>query len=374
MDKATRGQVKQHNRRLVMRALVENLANNRAALAIATRLTKPTIGTIINELIEAGYVLEVGYGESTSSGGKRPTIIQFVPTARQVIAISIEQDEIIAQLAYLDGEIVAHHHTVLNEDDNIEYKLQGTINALLAQKDTDLLCIGIGLPGIIDNDAGVVVHSPSLGWVSLPLAKILQEQYHVPCYIGNNTELATRVQVRQSEYLTDHLVTVSIGDAIEIGSTFGGDIYQHGEDMGRLPIPSMNTTVGVLRWKKVKETAQEIITKNPDSVLASQKFTYLLLRHAINLGDAPALELLDDMATILAYLYRWIIALMRPSEIVLAGSMSKLGQILLDAISEKLEQNATNSGTTQARLTIAQADYLSLQGALVYALQEELGI
>lgn len=374
MDKATRGQVKRHNRRLVMRALVTKIADNRAALAIATGLTKPTIGTIISELIDAGYVSEIGYGESTSSGGKRPTLIEFVPTARQVIAVSIAQDEIIAQLAYLDGSVVARHSIAIHESDNTEQALYSAINALMAQKDTDLLCIGVGLSGIVDRSAGIVVHSESLRWTGLPLAQNLMKKYKVSCYIGNNTELATRVQVRQSMQKTEHLVTVSIDDAIEIGSTFGGDIYQHGEDIGQLPVPKLNTTVGALRWKAIKLKAKKIIAKHPDSVLASQKFTYLLLRRAVNLGEAPALELLDEIATIVAHVYHWIIGLMRPSEIVLAGSMSELGQILIDAVEEKLRQEDTHRALTYARLTLAQTNYLSLEGALVYALQEELGI
>lgn len=374
MDKATRGQVKRHNRRLVMRALVTKIADNRAALAIATGLTKPTIGTIISELIDAGYVSEIGYGESTSSGGKRPTLIEFVPTARQVIAVSIAQDEIIAQLAYLDGSVVARHHSLISENDDIQDALHSTINALIAQKDTELLCIGIGVSGIVDSFAGIVVHSESLRWTGLPLAQNLMKKYKVSCYIGNNTELATRVQVRQSMQKSDHLVTVSIDDAIEIGSTFGGDIYQHGEDIGQLPVPKLNTTVGALRWKAIKLKAKKIIAKHPDSVLASQKFTYLLLRRAINLGETPALELLDEIATIVAHVYHWIIGLMRPSEIVLAGSMSELGQVLIDAVEKKLRHEDTHRALTYARLTLAQTNYLSLEGALVYALQEELGI
>src|SRR5690606_15173640 len=179
MDKATRGQVKRHNRRLVMRALVTKIADNRAALAIATGLTRPTIGTIISELIEAGYVSEIGYGESTSSGGKRPTLIEFVPMARQVIAVSIAQDEIIAQLAYLDGSVVARHHRVISEADDIQQALYNTINALIAQKDTELLCIGIGVSGIVDSFAGIVVHSESLRWTGLPLAQNLMKKYKV---------------------------------------------------------------------------------------------------------------------------------------------------------------------------------------------------
>ena len=49
MEKATRKHVKRHNRQLVMRAIYEAKADNRAALAQETGLTKPTVSNIVSD-------------------------------------------------------------------------------------------------------------------------------------------------------------------------------------------------------------------------------------------------------------------------------------------------------------------------------------
>ena len=84
--KATREQLKRHNRQLLLRAVYYDLADNRAALAQMTGLAKPTVSDLIAELMEEGLLEEGGLGESTDIGGKRPTLIKFVPTPATSLA------------------------------------------------------------------------------------------------------------------------------------------------------------------------------------------------------------------------------------------------------------------------------------------------
>lgn len=375
MDKATRAQVKQHNRRLVMRALFEELADNRAALAVETGLTKPTIGTIIGELIDSGYVIEDGFGTSSSSGGKRPTILRFLSDVRRVIGISIRAEEIIAGIATLDGIITAHHYNVLLSDDDPLEILKYTINALLTQSDAPVIAIAIGIPGQVD-EAGIVMQSPIKGLDQIALAEHFRETFDIPCYVNNNTALITRMQVKESQQngSIESLVTVSIGDVIEIGSTFGGNVYQHAGDIARFSVPNADYRFGILQWQQVKQRMATIASNNPDSVLNSRKLSYLLLRRAIHLNEKEAIDLHNELALLLSHIYRWIIGLMRPSDIVLTGSISLLGDSLLESIATNLGEDVSAQDLSKVRLTLAQSEYLSMQGAVIFALQEELGI
>jgi DNA-binding IclR family transcriptional regulator len=54
--KATRTQLRRHNRLLILRAIYAGEADNRAALAQATGLAKPTVSELVTELIESGLV------------------------------------------------------------------------------------------------------------------------------------------------------------------------------------------------------------------------------------------------------------------------------------------------------------------------------
>jgi DNA-binding MarR family transcriptional regulator len=73
VPKLTAQQLKEHNQRLVLKAIYSRQAASRAALAQETGLTRPTVSQIVAELLELGLVLEAGHGES--SGGKPPMLL-----------------------------------------------------------------------------------------------------------------------------------------------------------------------------------------------------------------------------------------------------------------------------------------------------------
>ncbi|MEP7293221.1 MAG: helix-turn-helix domain-containing protein, partial [Chloroflexota bacterium] len=165
--KATREQIRQHNRQLLLRAVYTGLADNRAALAAETGLAKPTVSDLIGELLEDGLLVESGRGESTDSGGKRPTLIKFVPNARQVIGVSLDNGRVFAVLSNLAGQVIAQHYDELEnaQGEEAAAMLTDVINGLVAQLDAPLLCIGVGVPGVVDVSNGVIADSQPLGWV-----------------------------------------------------------------------------------------------------------------------------------------------------------------------------------------------------------------
>ena len=101
-DKATHGQIRRHNRELLLRAIYNGVADNRAALAQETGLAKPTVSELIGELIDDGLLIEEGHGPSTEGGGKRPRLLKFVPTARHIIGISLSEERVLGALAILE--------------------------------------------------------------------------------------------------------------------------------------------------------------------------------------------------------------------------------------------------------------------------------
>jgi predicted NBD/HSP70 family sugar kinase len=376
MEKATRKQIKHHNRRLVLRAVYENKADNRAALAQITGLTKPTVSNIISDLLHHGFVEEIGRGESTASGGKRPTLLSFVPTARQVIGLSLSSTEVVGCLSNLNGDFIARHIVTVTDKVTPLKAVEYTINALLAQNDASILCICIGVPGIV-NDDGVVVSSPALDWCDIWLADSVHRAYRVPVYVGNNTEFATRTQmVYGGKHNTGNLATLFVGDTIEIGTAFSPDFYQHGGDISPLALPHHPNQAGFLCWKNIKARVQELVIQYPDSILAKDDSPLFLdIRRACLLNEEAALLIRDEIASALAQVFAWIIALMRPDEIVLAGVMSLMGQSLIDLTRDKLCDILPHSVVNATRISLAElSQHLELRGAVAHGLHQELGI
>lgn len=379
--KATHEQLKQHNLHLLLRTVYSGQADNRAALAQHSGLAKPTVSELVAELMDTGLLVEDGHGQSTESGGKRPRLLRFVPTARQVIGVSLDTVRASAMLANLDGQVVARHSTDLNgkQGDDALTLLRETINGLIAQLDAPLLCLGIGVPGNVANDTGVVRESAYLGWRDLPLARLLAEAYQVPTHVANTTELAAMAQFSfaPGERIRN-LVTILINQTIEIGITLGGAVYHYGTDIGCLHVAPSTNEADVLQsyltLPAVRARALVLAQRFPSTTLPLSDLTYLDIRQARLLGDPLADALFQELADHLALLCAWVIALLRPDHIVLVGPVADLGDALLARIAEKVAARFESESVDAVSFSFADSANVSALGAVANALQNELGI
>ncbi|MCC7210019.1 MAG: ROK family protein [Anaerolineae bacterium] len=373
--KATHEQLKRHNRQLLLRTIFWDGVNNRAALAQATGLAKPTVSDLIADLIADGLLIEGGHGESTDSGGKRPRLLEFVPGARQVIGLSLNGHQALGVLSNLDGQIIAEHVTDTTgiAGEALAPVMIEAINGLIAQLDAPLLCLGVGVPGLVDQEGGLVRSAPQLGWRNYPVAALLRQHFEVTTYLGNNTELAAAARLAfKVESDEGQLVTVLIGDGVEVG--IAGAVYHSGGDLGCLRIGGNERLDHLLGWPAIVRRMRALAHDFAPSSLNPDAASYLRIRHAADNGDSAALVLVDELADYLSYVVGWIIALLRPDHIVFVGPIADLGERLIASIEAKAEHLLQPDLIAAVKLSATgNAERLSAQGAVALALREELG-
>ena len=379
-SKATHEQIRRHNRQLLLRGVYSGSEDNRAALAKATGLARPTVSDLIAELIDEGLLVEGGHGESTESGGKRPRLLEFVPGARQVIGVSLDTHRALGLLSNLSGQIMAEHMADLGSvtGNDLIGSLKEVINGLVAQLDAPLLCIGVGVPGKINKETGIVTNSANLGWYNVPLAQILGKTYEVPVYIGNNTEQAAMAQVAafQAAGSSKSLVTLLMNDYVEVGFALEGPLYHSGGDIGCIRLSDTKRLDELLGWPSVQMRLAELCREHPDSTLAAAKnVNYLQIRLAAEHGDSAAASLYNELVDTLAQVYAWVIGLLRPDQVSLVGPIADMGQNLLDKITERVGDLLLPEIVGAVEFSLADdAQYLSATGAVVQSLRSELGI
>jgi len=365
--KATREQLKRHNRQLVLRAVYYGLADNRAALAQETGLAKPTVSDIISELMGEGLIVECGRGESTDSGGKRPTILRFVPDARQVIGISLESHHVMGVLSNIAGTIAAQHYIEFENasGENLLTRIRGVINGLLAQRDAPLLCIGVGVPGAVDSTVGYVHHSPYRELTSLALGDLLSAHYHTPVYVGNNGELAALAQFAfgvDADTPSENLVTVLLTDTAEIGVALNSAAYHHGGDIGSLQIRVNNHVkhlAQVLTWPQVCARVETLRAQFGESALPCEGLTYFHIKYHAKQGDRVAQTLIDELSGSLAQVMAWVMGLLRPDHISLAGAIVNLGDSFLEEVSQRTTALIAPELTYRVAFSLAYSGNLS---------------
>jgi predicted NBD/HSP70 family sugar kinase len=371
--------LKEHNRRLVLRSVFTGAATSRAALAQHTGLTKPTISDIVSDLIDEGFLVETGHGASTESGGKRPRLLEFAPTARQIIGISVNEHHAFGVLANLDGTIVLRHYAKLDgaHGEAILHIVQRTINGLIAQLDAPLLCIGISTPGIVDAGSGLVRAAHTLGWRDLPLARDLEAIYATPVYVGNSTELATRAQLAfgTAEEVCN-LVTIVVNAAIEIGTTFGGATYHHSGDLGQLR-PSLRVDQPLsayLGWHAIAGRIDALRAEYPDTLVPIEGASYLHLRYGYAQDDPLSRIIYDETAAYLGNIFAWIAGLLRPEQIVLAGDIVDMGDALLELAIQQASGRLPPELLDTITFSLSEDPTLNVTGTLAFALHKELGV
>lgn len=77
-------------------------------------------------------------------------------------------------------------------DQCAEERIFSVINAALKEAgDPKISAIGVGSPGPLNPEEGVIIDTPNLGWKNFPLAETLSTEYKVPVAVDNDVNVGT---------------------------------------------------------------------------------------------------------------------------------------------------------------------------------------
>jgi predicted NBD/HSP70 family sugar kinase len=208
---------------------LERGATSRADLTSLTGLNRSTVKALTADLVAAGLVVEsapVGRG-----GAGRPSITVEPASDRvYVLALDIGVEHLTAMRIGLGGVVLDRRNLHQSPRD---YTVGRTVTrvdrltrALLEDAPDDGVCVGIGVGvcGVVSADDGVVRFAPNLGWVDVPLRRMLADRLgtSLPFVLGNDGDLgATAEHLRGVASGLSDVVYVSgevgIGGGIIIG-------------------------------------------------------------------------------------------------------------------------------------------------------------
>lgn len=368
-SKATREQLREHNRRLVLRILYQGEVNTRAGLANVTGLTKPTISNLIGELISEGLVTEEGLGRSSGSGGKRPTLLAFNPSARHLIGVAVGGSRVTAVLTDLAGASSAVHVRDLDPvgEEAVVRAVTDVVASLTPQLDAPLLAVGVAVPGHVKSATGVVRRSAVLELRDSPLGELLARACGVPVHVGNFAELCALGQFsfgfsEQAEL--GSLVTLTLDDDLEIGVVLYPSGAHFGSELSGPMIEELR-----LGWRHVRERVAALATGDEHP---RGRLSYLDLRRSLTLGESAAATLLRELAAGLAVPVAWVVALLRPANVSLAGRITDLGGELLRLVAAEADQLLGAGAMSDVTLSMAYSSRLGAMGGVALASQAEL--
>jgi glucokinase-like ROK family protein len=393
-QKATHEQTKNHNKRFILKSIYDQLQTSRADIARITGLTRPTVSNIVAELIEEGLVEEVGQGQS--EGGKPPILLSVVDDSRHLLAIDLADSEFQGAVVDLRGRVI-HRESLPVNDCNGEAALQLVYqlsDRLIKTATRPLLGIGIGAPGLIEAQAGIICKAVNLNWQDLPLRDLLAARYNVPIYLANDGHVAAL-----GEYIfgqrrqTPNLVIVKVGRGVIAGIVLKGRLH-HGDGSGAGEIGHIRVVEGGLLCRcgrrgcletvtnshAIERQARAIAQANPNSMLhhfaaSPAALTLETVLQAFQAGDETLYPLIAEVGCYLGIAVAYLVGVLNVQHILICGSVARFGEPLLEPIRQEMKQRALALLANQTHIGLSNLGQdIVLQGAAALLLANELGL
>lgn len=354
--------MKEINRRLILDTIRRMGCLSRADLAKETQLNPSTITRITANLIEEGFIQEVGYADS--QGGRKPILLNLVADAVHIIGINVETTTVIGVVSNLIGEVL--YKTVSPIESTSKDGILATIYQVIEQLLADakngqhpIIGIGLAMHGLVDCDNGIALYPPAFGWKNLPLGALIEEKFQIPVQLENNARAMALGEwwFGAGKDLTS-FIALKVGHGIGSGIFLNGEIFRGidfvaGEighttvlvegplcDCGNYGcLEALASTKALVKraQRSLKEGIDsQILTLagSPDQVEPEHIFT------AAEQQDPLALQLLKDMGRYLGIALANLTNLLNPTKILLGGDILPGLDYILPTLKETVHSRA----------------------------------
>lgn len=215
------------NRSAILAHLGAHGSTSRAELARALSVSPALITQLTRDLIREGFVTELEH--SPSQGGRPARLIGLVSTAGRAIGVKVSADHLSFVEVALDGSVVRSAREPFDATaSTFLMQLTDHVQRFVQRGDAvPLLGVGVGVPGIVDQQDNGVVDSPQLGWQQVPLGATLRRELALPVIVENNVNalaFAERLYGIGRQY--QHFLVVTIGTGVGAGIVMDGGVVR----------------------------------------------------------------------------------------------------------------------------------------------------
>ena len=375
--------LKDLNRALILGIVRQERVFSRAEVARRSGLSKVTTSVIVDELVRAGLLRELGCGQS--SGGRPPQLLEYRPDARLAIGVQFAHREVVAVATDLDAVTVRQvSRPVL--DSRAESVLAAVVDVthdLLESLPCEcVLGLGFAAPGQVDIGRGVVNLAIDVGWREVPAARILGERLGLPVMVANRSKTAALAERWcGDEAGAEHLIYVSIGSGIAAGVVHGDVLYlgatSSAGELGHVTVDPSGPLCecgnrGCLHVyagedaivRRARELARNLargpLAERIDGDVRSINADVLI--DAALSGDPLAIQVIEEAGTFVGIALANVVNLFNPDVIIVGGSTSRAGTALLKSID--LEVRRRSLTVPGRHVTIALSRLGATAGAI----------
>ncbi|MBQ3882389.1 MAG: ROK family protein [Bacteroidales bacterium] len=329
----------------------------------------PKITRIVTEMVNEGYLVEVGKLESAS--GRRPSLYGLNPDAGFFVGVDVNKDFLIVSVTNFPGRQVALV-------DNIPYTLESTESSVKGLCKVVLEAVrkekidpsrvrgyGVNLTGRVNRRTGYS-YSYYIG-EEKPIAQLLEEGFGQKVIVENDSRA-----MAYGEYMAgvagnaDTFLFLNVGWGLGMGMVIDGKLF-YGKsgfsgEVGHFPLLDNNRVcqcgkMGCLETgasgSALHRIVLEKLSSGRSSILSSayrkgEEISLDSILEAVEKEDVLAIECVEEIGSVLGRAVAGLINIFNPDLVVIGGRLSSTERYLMPPLRSavnRLSLNLVNSDT-----------------------------
>ena len=282
------------------------------------------------------------------------------------IGVDIGGTNIKIALVDFDGKIIYSNTTPTRAEMGYEAgvnNIKQAIKELMQETGADnktIEAIGFGLPGQIDYKEGIVKNLPNIpGWINIPLAKIIEDEFSIPTRLDNDVRCAALGELNFGAGKDcQNLICITVGTGIGSGIVLNGKLVRGASNAaGEIGHIKMDMTGGPLcgcgdyGCFEAYASGPAIVTMAKEYISGGKSAKYkematdgiitpYVVAQAALQGDAVSIQIFKQMGKIIGTGLSSVINLLNPEKIIIGGGVADAGEILLEPIRKTILDRA----------------------------------
>jgi len=315
-------------------------ALTRAQIVEESRLARATVAHRLDQLLTSGFVVPAV--EPIVTGGRPAERLHLNAQRGCLLAVDLGSSHVRVGLADLAGTVLTEHDEDIDVDAGPEVvlpRIEALLHAALGDRPPgDVLGLGIGVPGPVEQSTGRLVSPPTMdGWDGIDVAGRLD--FGAPVAVdkdANIIALGVHRELRSRGHRgADDMLVVKVGMGVGAGIISRGEILRgaHGAagDLGHIPREDgplcrcgqtgcAEASAG--GWALVRRLARPDVRTSADLVMLARA------------GDPDVLELLDAAGRRIGDAVVEAVGVLNPALVVIGGNLAEAG--IVDRVRERV--------------------------------------
>ncbi len=223
----------------------------------------------------------------------------------------------------------------------------------------DIEGMGFGFPGQIDCQKGIVRLAPNIpGWVDVPIANIMEEEFSIPTRVDNDVRCAALGELNFGAGVgCENLICITVGTGIGSGLIINGKLVRGASnaagEIGHIKLDIQGGPLcgcGDRGCLEAFASGPSIVALAEDYIkggkstkyreLANPEITPYIVSEAAKQGDPVAKRIFTIVGEYIGVGLASVVNLLNPEKIIIGGGVAAAGDILMNPIKETLVKRA----------------------------------